>query len=436
VECVAIDADRDDMADSHRVILLAYYFPPDNTSGVQRAVRIAKYLPHFGFQTDVVTSSHAGIDAGRPGAFYAPTGDSHAPEYQQVLARIAQRVAPYNERIEWVPHAVHGARALLSQGPVQAVISTSPPLAAHMAAFALKKRFGMKWIADFRDPLYGNPGRSRRWAAPYDRHLERLIFSAADHVVAVTDTVAEDWTRRYPNLQHKFQVVWNGFDPEDALRPIALPQRGHRELAHVGVLYSQRHPYRLVAALHRLVKGDSIDPRSIRLRFVGPIQERDRFEADPASAALLKQGCMEISDNLIPRADANRLIASSDFLLLIDIVNLSKSGYTVPAKLYDYILTGRPILALTDANSPVDRILARSGVPFACLYHADPDEEIDRKLLEFLRHSPDPVAPSAWFLEKFDGRNQAYAFARLIGVPGSVESNSSTAFSPAEKTRL
>jgi len=109
-----------------------------------------------------------------------------------------------------------------------------------------------------------------------------------------------------------------------------------------------------------------------------------------------------------------REIATADFLLLIDIVNLSNTGYTVPAKIYDYILVGRPILALTDRDSPVDRILQQAGIHYACLYHTDTEGEIDRKLAAFLNLADDPRSPSAWFLENFDGQRQAGHLAALL----------------------
>ena len=402
------------MLASKKILLFAYYYLPDNTSGVQRAVRMAKYLPRYGFDPIVIASSHAGVEPNLASVEHVPVPGNQAPHHREALARLAQRIAPYNERLEWVPHAIHAARKVLAREPVAAVVSTSPPLATHLAALAIKMHYGLNWVADFRDPLYGNPGRPRRWARPYDKALEYAIFTAADSIVGVTDTVVGEWTARYPRLRHKFHVIWNGFDPEDTLRAECIPPRDYQELAHVGVLYSQRHPYRLVAGLDRLIQRGRLDPKSIRLRFIGPIQERQRFESNAACATLLRQGCMEIQGELIPRAEANRVIATADSLLLIDIVNLSRAGYTVPAKLYDYILIGRPILALTDPHSPVERILVQSGVPQVCLYHDDSEAEFDHKLLRFFEFSSDPISPSSQFMENFDGRRQAEALSLLF----------------------
>lgn len=397
-----------------KAILLTYYFPPDNTSGVQRAVRIAKYLPRSGVDVAVIASSHAGIAPALHQAQYVPQPQLHAARYQELAARLVQRIVPYNERLDWVPHAVKAGSRLMKRERITAVVSTSPPIATHIAALFLKARYGFEWIADFRDPLHGNPGRARRWAKAYDLALERGIFRAADHLVAVTDTVCEEWRARYPRWSHKMHVVWNGFDPADRLSPLPLPPRAERILAHIGVLYSQRHPYTLVAALNRLIDNGRLNPRAFRLCFLGPFQERERFESHQAAASLVRHGCLKIRDELVPRAEANHVMATSDSLLLIDIVNLSHAAYTVPAKIYDYILMGRPILALTGRQSPVDRILSGSGVPHVCLYHTDCGPDLEEKLLRFFHLPTDPVTPSAWFLDNFDGERQAALFCDLI----------------------
>src|ERR1035438_2376003 len=328
----------------NHLILLAYYYLPDNTSGVQRAVRLAKYLPRNGFRCHVISSSH-------PAELTCIAGVAHVPNEQigrssaVWLGRVAtfvQRFLPYNEQLPWVPHAIRAARNLMARTPVSAVLSTSPPLASHLAALWLKKRYGLKWVADFRDPLYGNPGRARRWARPYDKAIERQIFRNADAIISVTDTVAAGWRKKYPQWAHKIHVIWNGFDPEYPFGPAILPIREYKVISHVGVLYGLRHPTSLLASLDRLLRRGALNKGMLRIRFVGPVQQETEFLQNPAVASLMRAGCLEIQGRLIPRQQAMDEIATSDFLLLLDIANLSNIGYTVPAKLYDYILAGRP----------------------------------------------------------------------------------------------
>jgi len=404
-------------SDQTSVILLAYYYLPDNTSGVQRAVRMAKYLPRYGYDTIVVCSSHAGELPGARNVVHVPDAANRWPKakFWSRLAAWVQRLLPYNEQLPWAPHAIAAVRRLISQGRIAAVVSTSPPLVSHFAALWLKKRYGLIWIADFRDPLVGNPGRPRKWARLYDSVLERWIFSNADGVIAVTDAVANEWRARYPRWAHKIHLIWNGFDPEDAVGPVPVPVRTYKILAHIGVLYVERHPVAMMASLDRLVRRGLLEPGGLRLRFVGLIQQQDHFASHPAVAALLQEGCVELHGQIIPRLQALQEAATADFLLLLDIVSLAKVGYTVPAKLYDYILTGRPILAVTDHDSPVERILAQSGVLYICLYHDDSDAELDRKLLALFQLPTEPRKPSTWFLDQFDGSRQAGTVGALIG---------------------
>jgi len=401
---------------SKRAILFAYYYLPENTSGVQRACRIARYLPENGYQTHVICSSHQGADPSLRFVRHVPDDTSKAGGAGRVQRwyELLQRILPYDERLPWVPHAVQAARELLSQGPVDAVISTSPPVASHLAAWRLKRKHpDLTWMADFRDPILGNPGRARGWPDPYDRWLQESIFSAADAVVAVTDAVAEKWRGDYPRLASKIHVVWNGFDPGDGFRALPLPPRSHRVLLHAGVLYWQRHPTNVLLSLDRLMSAGRIDPSSVRLRFLGTVQKWEDLAALPPVQRLMEKGCIELIPK-VPREEAMREIATADMLFLIDITNNENLGYTVPAKIFDYLLTGRPLLAITSPDGPVQRILDGSGVPQVSVYHQDSPEQVDAKLMQFFSLPSTPVTPSRWFFETFDGQRQAASIAALL----------------------
>ena len=116
----------------------------------------------------------------------------------------------------------------------------------------------------------------------------------------------------------------------------------------------------------------------------------------------------------IPRADAMNEVATSHALLLLDFADQGKQGYAIPAKLYEYVLVGRPVLAVTPRNSPVHLVLQRAGTPFVALHEDDTAESTDEKVLQVFRADSEPVKPSPWFLETFDGRRQAGLFARLL----------------------
>lgn len=400
------------------VLFLAYYYPPWNTSGVQRATRFVKYLPEGGFSPHVICSSENGSLAGNPAVSHVPNPatERKAGKAGRWAAGIQRAFLPYNEQLPWVPHAVAAAEEVLARHAIPAMISTSPPAGTHIAAMWLKRRHRhLKWVADFRDPMLGNPGRPRKWARPYDSALERAIFSNCDAAIAVTGVVAEEWKNRYPQWAGKFHVVWNGFDPEEVHAPNPIPPGRPRVLLHAGVIYLSRQPFWLASSLERLIVRGRLDPSCFRLRLIGIFQDLDSFRGHPAVAALRARNCLECDGKEVPRRVAMDEVASADYLLILDVANLAETGYTVPAKLYDNIRIGRPILLFTPSgDSPSARILERSGVGYELVHPADCDEEVDRKVLNFLQLPNDPVTPGDWFFETFDGRKQAKMVASIL----------------------
>jgi len=437
------------------LLVLAYYFPPDSESGAQRPFRFAKYLQDHGYRAHVITASPQGQVSPWRHVSQAPNGGGSwtSAAIGSRIGRLIQRFLPYNDQLPWVPHAIAAARDVITaqipgaipafpggaiqvapQGsagtslpvPVSAVLSTSPPLAAHLAALWLKRRYGLKWIADFRDPVVGSPFRKRKIGPPYDAALERLIFRHADAVVTVTDTIHDVWCRRYPRWAHKAHVIWNGFDPEERLGPLPIPSRAYRVLAHAGSIYGGRHPGPLLASLERLIRRGLLESKGLRVRLVGYIDENTLRLDQPPASSLIAEGCLECRNCIVPRREAIQAMAEADFLILCD-GNDTNLGYAAPAKLFEYIRIGRPILGITARNSPVDRILAKSGVPYSCIYHDDCEARIDNRVLSFLTLSADPSALTSWFLDQFDGKRQTARLASIIddllAVPGVFRKN-------------
>jgi glycosyltransferase involved in cell wall biosynthesis len=387
---------------SPRVLLLDYYLP-DNGSGVQRAARIAPYLPGFDCSVNVIGSSHSGI-AADPQARSVPdagTESGPAARWSRLLAFIERRLLPYNEKLPWVAHPVAAVGAAIQQDRVDVVISTSPPLACHFSALWLKLRYGLPWVADFRDPLSDNPFRDRGWAKPYDNVLEYLIFSYADAVIGVTDVVVDTWHKRYPRWAGKVHEIRNGYDPAERISAAPLAPRKERILSHVGNLYRGRRVDSVLGSISRLIDQGKLSADEIRIRFIGGVDDATVPRTDEAIRCLVKFGCLEYAGEL-PRWDAIRMAGESDYLLLVD-TNVRNAEYTVPAKLFEYVRLGRPILALTNPGSPVEKILAQSGIPHTCIHPQSEPSATGDLVRRFFASPSDAVRPSAWFEERFNG---------------------------------
>jgi Glycosyltransferase Family 4 len=404
------------MTDRHlrRVLILAFHFPPDNASGAARPNRFFKYLPEFGYHPEVITAASPPNSVAN---VYPVPARTRVPSKRTAsgLLELGLRKAlfPSDEGVLWAWSAARFAQALHRRQPIAAVISTFPPVNTHLAALWLNLRHRMPWIADFRDPITNNPFRGSRYLAGATAGLlEPRIFRRADVVLSVTDTIADDWRRKYPQYAKKIHTVWNGFDPGERIVAFPLPKRDYRVIAHIGNLYGARQPGLVLGSLLRLMERNVPPAGNVRVHFVGGLDEDIRRSHAQSFAELEARHAIEYSSS-VPRPEALRIMGEANYLLLVDIVR-DESYAAVPAKLFEYLRVGRPILAVTTRDSPVERILKLSGVQYRAVHPGDEPARVDEQLLQFLQLPTEPAAPSDWFEETFDGRRQTAVLARLL----------------------
>jgi glycosyltransferase involved in cell wall biosynthesis len=389
-----------------KLLIVAHGFPPFPAPGSARAWRLYKYLPEFGYETHVITASRP--DSVHPRVTWIP---GRAKDFaEQVLRKF---FFPTDEDMLWTVAATKAGQQLIAETPMDAVLSTVPYIQNHIIAYRLKKKFGLPWIADYRDPIVGNPFR-RTTGLPgmVDRYLDARFLATADLLVAVTDYGRDEWIRRCPEVASKAAVIWNGYDPEEAIAPTPMPPRPYRVLAHIGNFYLGRSPVIPLASVLRLVRRGVLDPAHFRFRLLGVLDPEFRTKYSDLFSQLISLGCLELVPQ-IPRPQALDVMMESDSLLLADN-NDAAIGHTVPAKLFEYLRVGRPILALTVKDSPVERILAMSGVRYVTLSPEMDEPAIDARMLEFLNLPTDPAKLSEQFLIEFNGRNQARTLAGLL----------------------
>ncbi len=424
-------------AGDRHVLMLAYYFSPQNAVGAARPSRFVRYLRRLGTPVSVVCSPlpkpgsryeerpstpalHGGGQGGPasdelhairvPGASRARS--QHRLDAISRLLQLVQRVLlPYDDRLAWLPYACAAAAAEVTPGTV--LVSTHPPVVTHLAALALKRQTGRPWIADFRDPLRGNPSRTALRARLIDRATEWLVVQQADAVIANTDASAAMLARRYPAWAGKVSTIWNGFDPEDRMEPLPRADRARRVMSHIGSLYGTRTPLPFVACLNRLIEGGAMPPGAIQFRQVGYSDPECLDPAEPAYQALQTHGCLHVVNHIVPQREARQEMLTADWLLLLDM-NEINPGVQIPAKTFEYIRACRPILALTTPGSSTERVLALSGIPHACVDFAAAPEQFDAEVLAFLRRPFSDVAPSARFWSEFDASRQTAALSALI----------------------
>lgn len=383
------------------VLIIASAYPPENVIGALRPGRFAHHLPNSGYRPIVITCTPQPNP--KPDVFHVPF------QYGLTEQILSKTLMPGDEHLTWISPVVKKAESLIRDFGIKLVFSTSPPIGVHLIGAALKRRCKVKWVADFRDAFAGNYHRVQLACRVLDPHVESYLAQRMDLAILNTDMLAEHWKARYPFLKDRIRALYNGFDPHEEIGPLPLPQRPHQVWLQAGSIYSTRYPDRLFAAMERLRQSKHLT-KEVQLNFFGYIPHE--VLALPSYQKLIAASVMQCNPNHVPQAEARRQMAQADGLVVFD--HYSQTGNMhVPAKTYDYIQIGRPILAFSSPGSPLDRLLQQSGIACTIVYEEDSPEVIDRKLVEYSHLPREPRPPSDYFLNGFNVVNQT---KRLAGM--------------------
>ena len=385
-----------------RLLLVAYFYPPCRDTGALRPAAMAKWLARLGHEVTVLTTSAYGdqesegvevvrtADAARWRARDGEVGSMFdADTYSGRPHPLSRLLVPEPLVAAWAPFARARALRLARARRFDAVITTSPPESAHLVGRALARR-GVTWVADVRDAWTFEPlrppfptGLQRR----LDRWLERRWLGSADAVVCVSEPAAEDLRRR---AIAEPVLIPNGWDPELAPTEGAhVPAEAPFDPERVSLLYTGRFgsygrdPAPLVEALALLARDEPDAAARLELVIAGPLTEAEAelFARDVAPARVVLAGSM-------PRDRAVALQRAADALLLVAQPARSQ---LLNIKLFEYLASGRPILALA-AGTDAGRVVAEIGgevVP------ADDRAAIAAALARLVRDgitAPDPAA--------------------------------------------
>ncbi|MGE0810742.1 MAG: glycosyltransferase [Immundisolibacter sp.] len=367
-------------ADARRgLLMVAFHYPPDNSStGVLRSLKFTRHLLDLGWRSHVLTVDPA-IYAHRDAALEAqippavsvtrlPCRD--AKQRWSIAGRYPAIVEVPDRFGSWRGPAIRAGRSLIAKDAVQAIYSTYPVPSAHMIALALKRRSGLPWLADFRDPWAGGGGRG--WRYRVDAWLERRVVQAADRVLANTDAARDDFVARYPDVPaERFVTLPNGYDETD-FAELPMPDRERFHIVYPGSINrSNRDPTPLLQAIGALLRAGRLPRAQTRITLLGC----GAAGAQPWLRELLTaEGLTDLTQVVlerVPYRDSLHQLARAGLLVVLNEAagdtreDLAYARLMVPAKVYEYLRLGRPFLVLCGAGA-VPQLLARTGGGAAC----------------------------------------------------------------------
>jgi glycosyltransferase involved in cell wall biosynthesis len=277
-------------------------------------------------------------------------------------------------------------------------------------------------VAHFRDPWITGLHEERRPGKIWfkiNRALERMTVSRADAVVCVTEEHAAVMRAAYDQMPaSKFAVVMNGFDGLEWEEVVESLPRSERHAAnaprkfritYAGELYMKRDPAPLFRALRTLIDCGEMGRDEVSVELIGSCESSEgRSMADIISEAGI-EGCVEMRGRLSHFETLRRLL-QSDLLLLLS----EKQLIEIPGKTFEYLKTGRPILALT-YESAVSTLLRRTGGAWV----VSPDDRPGivnavRECYRSWKYRLPAREPDSFVVESFDRRRTTGRIAELL----------------------
>jgi glycosyltransferase involved in cell wall biosynthesis len=247
----------------------------------------------------------------------------------------------------WQPFAIKAASRLCREESFDALYSTSPPDSTHLAALKISSRFGIPWLADFRDPwisLYLREPVSSAHRAILEG-MERRVALGADTVAVTTQWQRNELARKIP-LCNAVRIP-NGYDEEDFRGEQEAPTDGPLRITHCGMLTLGRRSRVFLDGMSRFLESAPMARGNVKVTFIGA---RESVNEELAGTGL--EGDVLFEDNM-PHAGCVERERSSHLLLLIKHDDMKYNGL-VPGKLYEYIGARRPILALAPPGEAAD----------------------------------------------------------------------------------
>ena len=390
-----------------KLLIITYYWPPAGGPGVQRWLKFVKYLPDFNVQPIVYipeNPTYPIIDNGlqsevsekaiilkkkitEPYGFASFFGKNKTKKIssgiipnqkkqsflEKTMLWVRGNIFIPDARFLWVTPSVKYLKKYIEENQIDTIITSGPPHSLHLIGLQLKKELNVKWFADFRDPWttigYHKALKLSSSAEKKHKALEKEVLTTADTIIVTSKTTKTEFQAI---TSQPIEVITNGYDVEKVTKQ---PLDEKFTLAHIGSFLSERNPRILWKALKELTKENPDFRRDFQLKLIGAVSQE---VLDTISEFRLNDFVLNLG--YVSHQEAVEHQRKSQVLLLIEI-NSNDTKSIIPGKLFEYMVSERPIIALGPEGSDFAEIITSTNTGVFFLY--DELEQLKELLLKY-----------------------------------------------------
>lgn len=422
-----------------KVLIITYYWPPAGGPGVQRWLKFVKYLPDFGIKPIVYipeNPTYPLVDEGfmgevrdditilkqpiiEPYAWAAAFSKSSTKKIssgiipnkkkqsflQRILLWVRGNLFIPDARVLWVKPSVKYLSKYIREHGIDTIITTGPPHSLHLIGLKIKEKHNVKWVADFRDPwtTIGYHKELKLSASAESKHkeLERMVLNTADNVIVTSPTTKKE----FEGLTNRpITVITNGYDIEKITKQ---PVDEKFTVAHIGSFLSERNPKMLWQAIAELLDEEPGFSADFQLKLAGAVS----VEVLNSIADMKLKGYI---NNLGYISHENAVIEQrkSQVLLLVEI-DSPDTRCIIPGKLFEYMVSERPILAIGPQGADFADIIRTTNTGVFAMY--DEKERIKNFLLQcYKQYKEGNLKSYPIGLQQYSRKNLTAELARLL----------------------
>lgn len=264
----------------------------------------------------------------------------------------------------WNKYAVKMAKEIIRINQIDTIITTGPPQSTQLIGLKLKKQISIKWISDFRDPwtdiYYYKLLYPTKIATLINKNFEKKVIRYADKIITVSSDFKRLLSSKVMGSESKIEVIPNGFDLDDFKDIEINIEQELFYISHIGTIAKNYNVEGFIKAIQQL--PEAIKSKT-RIRFIGKVAPEiiELFiQAD------LKKSIEQIG--YVSHKKAIEYMFSSDLLLLV-IPKVANNEGIVPGKLFEYMASRKPILALASENGDVAKIIEETKCGITSNFH-------------------------------------------------------------------